>query len=118
MAEKEGKKIREKENQAKIGLSNVGTMTGIGREVAHRMERRRVDALCVQETRWKGAKARCISEGYKMWYCGSGNKRNGVEIVLKNDYVDRITELRRTSDRIIFGSPPLRRFFGAVLPRC
>ena len=23
-----------------------------------------------------------------MWYCGSGSKRNGVGIVLKNDYVD------------------------------
>ena len=65
------------------------------------MERRRVDVLCVQETRWKGAKARRIGGGYKMSYCGSGNKRNGIEIVLKNDYVDRVIELWRISDRII-----------------
>ena len=36
-----------------------------------------------------------------MWYCGRGNKRNGVGIVLKNDCVDRVIELGKISDRII-----------------
>ena len=36
-----------------------------------------------------------------MWYCGSGRKRNGVGIVLKNDYVDRDIELWRILGRII-----------------
>ena len=36
-----------------------------------------------------------------MCHCGSGNKRNGAGIVLKNDYVDRVIELWRISDRII-----------------
>ena len=58
-------------------------MTGKGREVADLMERRRVDIPCVQETRWKGERARCIGKGYKMWYCGSGNKKNAVRIILK-----------------------------------
>ena len=52
-------------------------MTGKEREVADLMERRGVDILCVQETRWKGERARCIGGGYKMWFCGSGNKNNG-----------------------------------------
>ena len=65
------------------------------------MERRKVDALCVQETRWKGEKARCIGEGCKLWYNGSDNKRNGVEIVLRKDLVDRVVEVERTSDRLI-----------------
>ena len=34
-----------------------------------------MDLLCVQETRWKGEKARCIGGGYKMWYCGSKHKK-------------------------------------------
>ena len=58
-------------------------MTGKSRELADVMERRKVDALCVQETRWKGEKARCIGEGCKLWYNGSENKRNGVGIVLR-----------------------------------
>ena len=42
-----------------------------------------MDILCMQETRWKWEKARCIGGGYKMWYYGSGNKKNGVGIILK-----------------------------------
>ena len=76
-------------------------MTGKGREVADLMERRGVDILCVQETRWKGERARCIGGGYKMWYCGSGNKKNGVGIILKKEHVDRVVELWRVTDRII-----------------
>ena len=76
-------------------------MTDKGREVAVFMERRGVDILCVQETRWKGDRARCIGGGYKMWYCGSGNEKNGVEIILKKEHVDRVVKLWRIIDRII-----------------
>ena len=68
-------------------------MTGKGREVADLMERGGVDILCVQKTRWKGERARCIGRGYKMWYCGSGNKKNGVGIILKKGHVNRVVEL-------------------------
>ena len=36
-----------------------------------------------------------------MWYCGSGNKKNGVGIILKKEHVDRVVELWRVTDRII-----------------
>ena len=36
-----------------------------------------------------------------MWYCGSGNKKNGVGIILKKEHVDRVVELWRLTDRII-----------------
>ena len=65
------------------------------------MEQREVDILFLQETRWKGEKARCISGGYKMWYCGSGNKKNDVGIILQKEYVYRVVELWRITDRII-----------------
>ena len=76
-------------------------MTGKEREVADLRERRGVGILCVQETRWKGEKARCIGGEYKMWYCGSGNKKNGVGIILKKEHVNRVVELWRVTDRII-----------------
>ena len=65
------------------------------------MKRIGVDKPCVQETRWKGEKARCIGGGYKMWYCGSKNKKNGVGITLKKEHVERVVELWRVTDRII-----------------
>ena len=48
----------EEERSFVIATLNVGTMTGRGREVVDVMERQRIDVLCVQETRWKGQKAR------------------------------------------------------------
>ena len=59
------------------------------------MECRNVDVLCVQETQWKGAKARFIEDGNKIWYCGSDSKRNGVGIIMKKDLVDRVVEVWR-----------------------
>ena len=52
---KKAKKIK-----LRVAILNVGTMTVKGREVADFMERRGMGILCVQETRWKEEKARCI----------------------------------------------------------
>ena len=87
--------------ELKVGTLNVGTMMGKSRELADVMERRKVDVLCVQETRWKGEKVRCIGGGCKLWYNGSTSKRNSVGIVLRKDLVDRVVEVERTSDRLI-----------------
>ena len=36
-----------------------------------------------------------------MWYCESGNKTNGVGIILKKEHMERLVELWRVTDRII-----------------
>ncbi|TRY54612.1 hypothetical protein DNTS_001598, partial [Danionella cerebrum] len=103
-----GRRIRrQKENRKgrsvdlRIGTLNVGTMTGKGRELADMMERRKVDILCVQETRWKGSKARSIGGGYKLFYYGVDRKRNGVGVILKEEFVRNVLEVKRVSDRVI-----------------
>ncbi|KAK3553911.1 hypothetical protein QTP70_015303, partial [Hemibagrus guttatus] len=85
----------------RIGTLNVGTMTGKGRELADMMERRKVDILCVQETRWKGSKARSIGAGFKLFYYGVDSKRNGVGVVLKEEFVRNVLEVKRVSDRVM-----------------
>ena len=63
---KEAKRV-----ELKVGTLNVGTMMGMSRELADVMERRKVDALCVQETRWKGEKASMDRGGLQavvLWY--------------------------------------------------
>ncbi|KAK3516182.1 hypothetical protein QTP70_005686 [Hemibagrus guttatus] len=77
----------------RIGTLNVGTMTGKGRELADVMERRKVDILCVQETRRKGSKARSIGAGFKLFYYGVDSKRNGVGVVLKEEFVRNVLEV-------------------------
>ncbi|KAK3537187.1 hypothetical protein QTP70_002628 [Hemibagrus guttatus] len=85
----------------RIGTLNVGTMTGKGRELADMMERRKVDILYVQETRWKGSKARSIGAGFKLFYYGVDSKRNGVGVVLKEEFVRNVLEVKRVSDRVM-----------------
>ncbi|KAK3572565.1 hypothetical protein QTP86_000431 [Hemibagrus guttatus] len=65
------------------------------------MERRKVDILCVQETRWKGSKARSIGAGFKLFYYGVDSKRNGVGEVLKEEFVRNVLEVKRVSDRVM-----------------
>ncbi|KAK3548042.1 hypothetical protein QTP70_003069 [Hemibagrus guttatus] len=76
-------------------------MTGKGRELADMMERRKVDILCVQETRWKGSKARSIGAGFKLFYYGVDSKRNVVGVVLKEEFVSNVLEAKRVSDRVM-----------------
>ncbi|KAK3563354.1 hypothetical protein QTP86_021834 [Hemibagrus guttatus] len=85
----------------RIGTLNVGTMTGKGRELADMMERKKVDILCVQETRWKGSKALGIGAGFKLFYYGVDSKRNGVGVVLKEEFVRNVLEVKRVSDRVM-----------------
>ncbi|KAK3569725.1 hypothetical protein QTP86_004047 [Hemibagrus guttatus] len=72
-----------------------------GRELADMMERRKVDILCVQETRWKGSKARSIGAGFKLFYYGVDSKRNGVGVVLKEEFGRNVLEVKRVSDKVM-----------------
>ena len=83
----------------KMGTLNVGTMTGKGRGLADIMQRRKVDVLCVQETRWKGNKARDSGNGCKLYCYGEDGRRNGVGIILRKDLTKSVLEVRRVSDR-------------------
>ena len=49
------------------------------------MERRNVDILCLQETKWKGSKARNIGGGCKIFYNGADRRKNGIGIVLREE---------------------------------
>jgi len=51
-----------------IGSWNVGSLTGKLRELVDAAIRRRVNILCVQETKWKGKKAKEVEDtGFKLW---------------------------------------------------
>ena len=101
-AQRRCRRRREGGKGMRVGTLNVGTMTGKGREIADLMERRRVSVLCVQETRWKGDKARELGDGYKLLYSGANKEgRNGVGIVLSKSLKDNIVSVKRVSDRIM-----------------
>ena len=76
-------------------------MTGRGRELADMMERRNVDILCLQEAKWKGSTARNIRGGCKLFYNGANESKNGIAIVVREELVESILEVRRVSDRLM-----------------
>ena len=92
-----GKHIRDKQKrrmgrkmEVKVGTLNVGTMTVKGRELAEMTVKRKVDILCVQETKWKGRRARNIGDGCKIVYHGEDGRRNGVGVILSEGYIGRV----------------------------
>jgi len=42
----------------RIGIRNVGTLTGRSKELVDVLKRRKINICCVQETKWKGKKAK------------------------------------------------------------
>ncbi|EYC34276.1 hypothetical protein Y032_0001g336 [Ancylostoma ceylanicum] len=85
----------------RVGSLNVGTLTGKTREIADFMARRRIHVLCLQETRWKGSKAREIGDGIKLFYHGIEAKRNGMAIAVSEPLKEYVSSVNRVSDRII-----------------
>ena len=86
----------------RVGTFNVESMTGGGREVADMMERRSINNLCVQETRWKREKIRAMANGCKMYYGGHDQRRNGVGVVLNQEWENGVLQLYRESDRAMW----------------
>ncbi|KAI5092204.1 hypothetical protein C0J45_17835 [Silurus meridionalis] len=56
---------------------------------------------CYKETKWKGSKARNIGGGFKLFYHGVDGKRNGVGVILKEEYSKSVVEVKRVSDRVM-----------------
>ncbi|KAG2563654.1 hypothetical protein PVAP13_8KG059810 [Panicum virgatum] len=81
---------------------NVGPLTGKLRELVDTAFRRRVNILCVQESKWKGQKAKDVEgTGFKFWYMGATSGMNGVGILINRSLKDGVVEVKRRDDRII-----------------
>ena len=61
----------------RIGSLNIGSLTGKLRELVDVAIRRRINILCVQETKWKCQKTKGVEDtGFKLWYTGATSGRN------------------------------------------
>ena len=85
----------------RVGTLNIETMSGRGRELADMMDRRNVDILCLQETKWKENKARNIGVGCKLFYNGAGGRRNGIGKVMREELVESVLKVKKVSDRLM-----------------
>ena len=76
-------------------------MTGRERELADLMERRNVEILCLQETRWKGRKARNIGGRCKLFYNAADERKNEIGIVVREELTESVLEVKRVLDRLM-----------------
>uniref|UniRef100_A0A914XAH1 Endonuclease/exonuclease/phosphatase domain-containing protein n=1 Tax=Plectus sambesii TaxID=2011161 RepID=A0A914XAH1_9BILA len=94
-------RARLKKQAFRVATLNIGTLTGRGRELADLLRRRRVHVASLQETRWKGAKAKDLGDGYKLLYNVGVSGRNGVGIVICDELKDKVVDVQRVSNRLM-----------------
>ena len=66
------------------------------------MIRRRINIVCLQETKWVGAKAKelCTSR-FKLWYTGNVRTKNGVGIIVDKTWKNNVVEVKKIGDWIL-----------------
>jgi len=65
---------------------------------------RRIDVVCVQETRWRGSGCRffgAIGKRYKLSWMGSKAKTDGVGIFVAEKWVDSVVSVEWNSERVL-----------------
>ncbi|EMS49145.1 Cysteine-rich receptor-like protein kinase 26 [Triticum urartu] len=86
----------------RLGSWNVGSLTGKLRELVDVAVRRGVDIICVQETKWRGQKAKEVEDtGFKLWYIGTTANRNGIGILINKSLKYGVVDVKRRGGRII-----------------
>ena len=65
--------------------SEYGTTSGKGIEVVEMMVTRILEVLCVQETKWRGDRARMMVGGCKLLHAGGDGRSSVVGIVISED---------------------------------
>ena len=67
----------------------------------HDVAKECISILCLQETKWKGSKARIIGGGCKLLYNVADGRKNEIGIVVRKELVESILEVKRVSDRLM-----------------
>jgi exonuclease III len=89
-------------SRVRVGTWNVGSLTNKLQEVVDIMIMRRMNILCVQETKWKGQKTNEVEDtGFKLWYKGNTSIKNDIGIVLDKSLKDGVLDIKRQGDMII-----------------
>ena len=83
---------------------NVGTLRGRSSEVVKTVSRRGVDLCCLQEVPLHAASA-CMIVGkdfcYEVFWIGRENGNGGVGILLAEEWVEKVYDICRISDRLV-----------------
>ena len=88
----------------RVGTLNVNTLRGRVCEVVETLSGRKVDVCCIQETRYRGGNC-CTIKGkdtrYKLYWSGNNKGTAGVGVFVAKEWIEKVFEVQRVSDRII-----------------
>ena len=71
-------------------------------EIVDVMVGRKINFMCLQETKWTGEKAKELdNSGFKLWYTGKIRLRNGVGIIVDKEWKKDVVDVRRLN--FLFG---------------
>jgi len=78
------------------------TLTPKSIEEVDTMIQRRINIMCLQETKWVGVKAKEMDiAGFKLWYTGKVRGKNGVGIMVEKVWKESVVDVKRIRDRIL-----------------
>ena len=100
----EEKLTRKSQAKFRMATVNVGSMVGRSAEVTERLGRRNVDIAALQDVRNKNEGTKILRGNdfvYKLFWKGEKNGQRGVGIMVKQEVVESVTEVRRVSPRIL-----------------
>ncbi|KAL4201226.1 hypothetical protein AMTRI_Chr02g257610 [Amborella trichopoda] len=96
------------ENRICLATWNVGMFIDKSMELVDTKRYRRINIVCLQETKLKGEKTKEI-DGYKLRYTGKDNNRNGIGILVDKYLKNKVVNIKRISDRLLLIKLVLRR---------
>ena len=88
----------------RVETLNVNTLRGRVCEVVETLSRRKVDVCCIQETRYRGGNCHTIKgkdTRYKLCWSGNHKGTAGVGVFVAEEWIEKVFEVKRVSDRII-----------------
>ena len=94
--------IKKQVNQCRIRFStwNIRTLKDKAWEIIGVMRDRKINILCLQETKWVCEKDKDI-DGYKLGYTGKVSHMNGVGIIVDEVWKKKVVEVYRSGDRLL-----------------
>ena len=79
------------------------------------MQRRRLEMVLMQETRWNGDRVRRLVGGYNLLHAGADGRSNGMGIIVSEEMSKQVVRVERWEGRIVMACVVIQRQMVCVI---